>query len=210
MHTGSDALAGAAELAALTSAERRALQVIEQHLRRYAVPPSFRELAAALGAGSSNTATRLVAALERKGWLRRRRGLQRTLALTRPPDDGIPIVGFVPAGVPVDAAEIVEDRLVRIDDLFGTRPDFLLRVRGHSMRDAGILDGDLVGIAKAAQARSGQIVVARVDGEVTLKRLKLLRNKALLLPENPDYRPLTVALEELTIEGVFVGIIRKS
>lgn len=193
---------------ALTPAEQRALLAIERHLERNGVPPSFRELAAALGSSSCNTATRLVAALERKGFVRRRPGLRRTMSLRRPVG-GIPIVGFVPAGMPVDAAEVVEDQLARIDDLFGTRPDFLLRVRGHSMRDAGILDGDLVGIVKTSGAHSGQIVVARVDGEVTLKRLRLLRDKALLLPGNPDFEPICVALRDLVIEGVLVGVVRR-
>lgn len=209
MHTfGDEDMASSG--ARLTPRERQALAAITEHLQHHGVPPSFRELSVRLGARSSNVATKLVAALERKGCLRRSAGLRRTLALTQPPPRGIPILGFVPAGTPVDAAEIVEDHLASIDDLFNTRPDFLLRVRGDSMRDAGILDGDLVGVLKTPQARSGQIVVARINGEVTLKRLRLSRHQAALLPENPAYRPITVPLAELVIEGVYLGVVRRN
>jgi repressor LexA len=124
----------------------------------------------------------------------------------------LPLIGRVAAGQPIGADALVE-REVDVDrHLFRPRPDYLLRVQGDSMRDAGILDRDLIAVHRTSVAMNGQIVVARIDGEVTVKRYKLTRNRIVLLPENPDYAPIVVDphTDDFAIEGLFVGSIRTS
>ena len=122
----------------------------------------------------------------------------------------LPLIGRVAAGQPIGADAHVEREIAVDRHLFRPRPDFLLRVHGDSMRDAGILDRDLIAVHRTAEAANGQIVVARVDGEVTVKRLRRTRSRIQLLPENPDYEPITVDPHETDfgIEGLFVGVIR--
>ena len=131
-----------------------------------------------------------------------------------PDDGGLPIIGRVAAGSPILAAEHVEDRVEIPAGFFHPRADFLLRVHGDSMIDVGILDGDLLAVHKTPEAANGQIVVARIDDEVTVKRFQRTRqrNKVILLPENPDYEPIEVDLKErpFQIEGLSVGVIRQS
>jgi repressor LexA len=126
----------------------------------------------------------------------------------------LPLVGRVSAGSPILAQEHVEARYAIDPDLFSIRPDYLLKVRGLSMRDAGILDGDLLAVKQAAEARNGQIVVARIGNEVTVKRFRRHANGALieLLPENPDFQTIVVdsRSEEFALEGIGVGLIRKT
>ena len=124
----------------------------------------------------------------------------------------LPVVGTVAAGVPIEAIENLEGHLAVPASIFTERPTYLLRVRGDSMRDAGILDGDLIAIRRTdntGQANmDGRIVVARVDNEVTVKRLKLDKDRVGLMPENPVYEPLFVAPDNLVVEGLFVGLVR--
>jgi repressor LexA len=120
----------------------------------------------------------------------------------------LPLIGRVAAGQPIDADAHVEREIAIDRFLFRPRPDYLLRVHGHSMRDAGILDRDLIAVHRTPEARNGQIVVARLDGEITVKRLQRSRNRILLLPENPDFEPITVAADDFAIEGIYVGVIR--
>jgi repressor LexA len=122
----------------------------------------------------------------------------------------LPLVGRVAAGSPILAQEHVDQTYVVESTLFQRRPDFLLRVRGMSMRDAGILDGDLLAVQKTAEAKSGQIVVARLGDDVTVKRLKRGRHGVELLPENPDFEPIVVSPddESFALEGIAVGLIR--
>ena len=126
----------------------------------------------------------------------------------------LPLIGRVSAGSPILAEQHIEASYAIDPDLFSSRPDYLLKVRGLSMRDAGILDGDLLAVRKTAEARNGQIVVARVGNEVTVKRLRrqASRNVIELLPENPDFKPIVVDIrsDEFAIEGIGVGLIRKS
>ncbi|NLD54825.1 MAG: transcriptional repressor LexA [Burkholderiaceae bacterium] len=126
----------------------------------------------------------------------------------------LPLVGRVSAGSPILAEEHVEASYAIDPDLFSARPDYLLRVRGLSMKDAGILDGDLLAVKKASEARNGQIVVARLGSEVTVKRFRRHANRAMieLLPENPDFEPIVVdsRSEEFALEGIGIGLIRKS
>jgi repressor LexA len=181
------------------------------------MPPTRAEIATGLGFSTASSAEDHLRALARKGVLELLPGASRGLRLKEAaglPGIGLPLVGRVAAGSPLLAAEHIEGR-VRLDPaLFAPRADYLLRVRGQSMRDAGILDGDLLAVHKTAEARSGQIVVARVGGpsgdEVTVKRLRKRGREVALVPENPDFAPLVVdpAKASLTIEGVVVGLVR--
>ena len=120
----------------------------------------------------------------------------------------LPLIGRVAAGAPIDADAHVEREIAVDRHLFRPRPDYLLRVHGHSMRDAGILDHDLIAVHRTPEARSGQIVIARLDGEITVKRLSRQRNRLVLLPENPDFDPIEVRADDFAIEGIYVGVIR--
>lgn len=120
----------------------------------------------------------------------------------------LPLIGRVAAGQPIDADVHVEREIAVDRHLFRPRPDYLLRVHGHSMRDAGILDRDLIAVHRTPEARNGQIVVARLDGEITVKRLSRTRSRIVLLPENPDFDPIEVNADDFAIEGIHVGVIR--
>ena len=121
----------------------------------------------------------------------------------------LPLIGRVAAGSPVLATENVEKELAVDPSLFGQRPDYLLKVKGSSMRDAGILDGDLLAIKKTSEARNGQIVVARIDDDVTVKRLHRKGSDIELLPENPDFEPIVIQPgQDFALEGIALGLIR--
>lgn len=120
----------------------------------------------------------------------------------------LPVIGSVAAGVPIEAVENHQGQLSLPLGLFRERPTYLLKVRGDSMKDVGILDGDLIAVRKSQDVQEGKIIVARVDNEVTVKRLKLAGDQVALMPENPDYQPIMVASEDLVVEGLFVGVIR--
>ncbi|MCG8669505.1 MAG: transcriptional repressor LexA [Pseudomonadales bacterium] len=122
----------------------------------------------------------------------------------------LPVIGQVAAGTPIEAIENHDAQLVLPLGLFRQRPTYLLKVRGDSMQDIGILDGDLIAVRKTESSGEGKIVVARVDNEVTVKRLKFEKNHVALMPENADYEPIMVAPEDLVIEGEFVGLIRSN
>ena len=173
-------------------------------------PPTRADIARELGFRSANAAEEHLRALARKGALEIVPGASRGIRL--PQSAGIPIVGQVAAGNPILATEHIEDHCNISPSFFRPQADYLLRVRGMSMRDAGILDEDLLAVSKRSEAQSGQIVVARLDDEVTVKRLKYTKDAfhILLLPENPDFDPISVDLreQECTIEGISVGIIR--
>jgi repressor LexA len=200
----------------LTARQQQILDWIRGHLEAKGMPPTRAEIAAGLGFSTASSAEDHLRALARKGALELTPGASRGLRLKEMPElpgTGLPLVGRVAAGNPILAAEHIEGR-VRLDPaLFTPRADYLLRVRGQSMRDAGILDGDLLAVHKTAEARSGQIVVARVIGasgdEVTVKRLKKRGRELVLTPENPDFAPIVVDPRKgLVIEGVAVGLIR--
>ncbi|MGA9422721.1 MAG: transcriptional repressor LexA [Rhodanobacteraceae bacterium] len=198
----------------LTANQQRVLDCIQRHLERDGCAPSLREIAQNLGLASHSSAQDYVHALVRKGALERlpyHRGLRlaqrsRASATTR-----LPLVGRVAAGSPVLAVENIEADYGIDPDLFRPRADYLLRVVGASMRDAGILDGDLIAVHRTATADSGRIVVARLDDEVTVKRLERRRNRVRLLPANPDFAPIEVDphRHEFTIEGIYTGVIRQ-
>ena len=204
----------------LTNRQKEVLNFISEHIDSIGYPPTRNELSKHFGFRSPNAAESHLRALENKGVIRIEAGRSRGITLTPlsgsslPPPGNmrmpLPLVGRVAAGSPVLAQENIEDSY-RVDPaLFSPRPHYLLRVEGDSMRDAGILNGDLLAVHRTPEARNGQIVVARLDDEVTVKRFKRKGHLVSLLPENPDFQPIKVDLrhQELVIEGLGVGIVR--
>lgn len=196
----------------LTPRQAQVLDLIKQHISDTGYPPTRADIAAELGFRSPNAAEEHLKALARKGAIEMIPGTSRGIRL--PEDSGLPVIGRVAAGSPILAAEHIEDRVDIAAGFFHPRADFLLRVRGDSMVDAGILDGDLLAVHKTPEAQNGQIVVARVEDEVTVKRFQRgrTRSKVTLLPENPNYSPIEVDLREqaFAIEGLSVGVLRRT
>ncbi|MDY6829130.1 MAG: transcriptional repressor LexA [Pseudomonadota bacterium] len=196
----------------LTARQLELLDLIRDQLSHNGMPPTLVELAGAMGVNSTNAVRGHLKALEKKGLLELIPGTSRGIRLLEEDlhEPGLPVVGRVAAGAPILAQQHIE-RHCRVDPgLFSDRADYLLRVHGMSMRDAGILDGDLVAVKRAIDVYSRQIAVVRVDDEVTVKRIKLNQNMAYLYPDNPDYSVIEVdmAVHEVCIEGVVVGVIR--
>lgn len=196
----------------LTRRQSQVLDIVRRHIADTGYPPTRVDIANELGFRSPNAAEEHLRALARKGALEMIPGTSRGLRL--PEEHGLPIVGRVAAGSPILAEEHIEDRVNLPADFFHPRADFLLRVRGDSMVGAGILDGDLLAVHKTPEAQNGQIVVARIDEDVTVKRFRRTRSRARvqLLPENDGYAPIEVDLREqaFAIEGLSVGILRRS
>lgn len=197
----------------LTPNQQRVLACIEAWIEQYGRAPSLREISQNLGLASHTSAQDYVQALVRKGALERlphHRGLRLPHRSRAPAATSIPLVGRVAAGSPILAAENIEAQHAVDPELFRPRADYLLRVVGLSMRDAGILDGDLIAVHRSASADHGRIVVARLDDEVTVKRLDLRDGRIRLLPANPDFAPIEVDGQRhaFAIEGLYVGLIR--
>ena len=192
----------------LTARQAEILKLIEQSTEKYGYPPTRSEICQAMGFKSPNAAEEHLKALARKGVIEMIPGASRGIRLVQEP--GVPVVGRVAAGSPILAEEHIEARYQLDPDLFSPSVDYLLKVRGLSMRDAGILEGDLLAVHRTKDFRSGQIVVARLHDEVTVKRIRKNRDKVELIPENPDFTTRVVDLkrEALEIEGVAVGVIR--
>jgi len=196
----------------LTPRQKEILELIQSFIDEYGMPPTRADIAKELGFKSANAAEEHLRALQKKGVLELVPGASRGIQLKDSLREqmGLPLVGRVAAGSPMLAEEHIE-RHYRIDPaLFNPKPHYLLRVQGMSMRDAGILDGDLVAVHRTPEVRSRQIVVARVDDEVTVKRYRQDGSVVWLLPENDEFEPIQVDLNEQTmvIEGVVVGVIR--
>jgi repressor LexA len=192
----------------LTARQAEVLQLIADFLQGTGFPPTRAEIAQQLGFRSANAAEEHLRALERKGYIEMLPGASRGIRLRE--NQGIPVVGRVAAGSPILAEQHIQGRYQLDPALFNPRADYLLKVRGMSMRDVGILEGDLLAVHRTSEARSGQIVVARLGNEVTVKRFKRQGNHVQLLPENPDFEPILVDLkrDSFAIEGLGVGIIR--
>ena len=201
----------------LSPNQRRVLDFLREYLAEHGQAPSLREIAEGLGLRSHSSAQDYVEALVRKGALERlprHRGLRLAGEARRPaaPGHELPLVGRVAAGSPILSDANIETRFAVDPALFRPRADFLLRVVGQSMRDAGIRDGDLIAVHRAATADDGRIVVARLDDEITVKRLRRERDRLLLLAENPDFAPIEVdprRTADFSIEGIYVGVIRQ-
>jgi repressor LexA len=221
------------ERAKLTDRQQQILDLVQSAIARTGAPPTRAEIAAELGFRSPNAAEEHLQALARKGVielvggtsrgirlqpdalkkLNQMRGKQFMLPLPSLSQLTLPLVGRVAAGSPILAQEHIDQTYVVEATMFARRPDYLLRVRGMSMRDAGIMDGDLLAVKQTKDVKNGQIVVARLGDDVTVKRFKRVRNHIELLPENPDFKPIIVKLsdgEQFEIEGIAVGLIRNT
>lgn len=194
----------------LTARQAEILQLIRDTIEGTGFPPTRMEIARMLNFASPNAAEEHLRALERKGMIEILDGTARGLRLKEAL--GLPLVGRVAAGSPILSEQHIIGRYSIDPNLFRPRADYLLKVRGMSMRDAGILDGDFLAVHKSDDARSGQIVVARLADEVTVKRLRRRGTTVELLPENADFKPITVDTrrETFVIEGLAVGIIRNT
>lgn len=193
----------------LTVRQAEILQVIRDYVADKGLPPSRPELAKLLGIASTNAVFKHLDALARKGAIELVPNAARGIRVMQP-EAGLPLVGKVAAGSPILAIENMLGRYPVDPALFNPRADYLLQVSGLSMRDDGILDGDWLVVHRTSEAKNGQIVVARLGDDVTVKRLKVRGRKAELIPANPDYQTLHLDLdrEALHIEGVAVGVIR--
>lgn len=194
----------------LTPRQAEILELIRSHLEATGFPPTRAEIAKMLGFRSVNAAEEHVKALVKKGLIELMPNASRGIRLTH--GGGLPVVGKVAAGHPILAEQNIEARYQVGASLFRPRADYLLRVRGTSMVNAGILEGDFLAVHRTHEARAGQIVVARVNDEVTVKRFKKRGSQVQLLAENPDFQPIVLDLrrDALTIEGLGVGVIRNS
>jgi len=197
----------------LTPRQRQILKMIQDSIIDNGMPPTRAEIAAAMGFKSPNAAEEHLRALQRKGVLDLLPGASRGIQLkdTIREQMGLPLIGRVAAGKPIFSEENFEARLQIDPGLFQPRPHYLLKVTGMSMKDAGILDGDLVAVHRTAEVRSRQIVVARLENEVTVKRYRQEGSVVWLMPENSDFEPIKVDLKEqpLLIEGIVVGVLRR-
>jgi len=210
----------------LTQTQQAILQMIAERIDSEGVPPSQTEIARAFGFKGVRSAQYHLDALEAAGAIERVPGRARGIRLVRPADEGdaaglpaavvadeqvlrLPVLGRVAAGLPI-GADIGSDDFVVLDKVFfSPAPDYLLKVQGDSMIDEGIFDGDLIGVHRTRDARSGQIVVARIDDEITVKLLKVGKDRIRLLPRNPDYAPIEVLPDQdFAIEGLYCGLLR--
>ena len=196
----------------LTPRQRQILEMIQDFIAESGMPPTRAEIASELGFKSANAAEEHLRALQRKGVLELLPGASRGIQLKDSLRDqmGLPLVGRVAAGSPILAQEHIEAHYKIDPQLFRPKPHYLLRVHGMSMKNAGILDGDLVAVHRTPEVRSRQIIVARLDDEVTVKRYRQTGTLVSLLPENEDFETIEVDLkyQSLVIEGVVVGVIR--
>src|SRR5215831_11492864 len=215
----------------LTERQQQILELVQSAIERTGAPPTRAEIAAELGFRSANAAEEHLQALARKGVielvggtsrgirlksdtlraLNQSRGKQFSLPLPSLAQLSLPLVGRVAAGSPILAQEHIDRTFLMEASMFSRRPDYLLKVRGMSMRDAGIMDGDLLAVQKSSEARSGQIVVARLGEDVTVKRFKRTRSGVELVAENPEFKPIVVGPgDAFAIEGLAVGLIRNN
>jgi len=200
----------------LTERQTEILRLIKDLTEVSGFPPTRAEIAERMGFRSVNAAEQHLRALERKGALEITAGSSRGIKIRERGGARhgrlleLPVIGRVAAGSPILAEAHVQARYQIDPNLFTPRADYLLRVRGLSMRDAGILEGDLLAVHRTQDAQSGQVVVARIGDEVTVKRLRRRGHAVQLLPENPEFKPIELDLrhDEMTIEGVAVGVIR--
>ncbi|MEM5386170.1 transcriptional repressor LexA [Paraburkholderia phymatum] len=209
----------------LTARQQQVFDLIRRAIERTGFPPTRAEIAAELGFSSANSAEEHLRALARKGVIELAAGASRGIRLIAGPDDSphqftlphasimqlsLPLIGRVAAGSPILAQEHISQTYTCDPALFSSKPDYLLKVRGLSMRDAGIFDGDLLAVQKKSEAKDGQIIVARLGDDVTVKRLKRRPNGIELIAENPDYENIFVQAgsAEFALEGIAVGLIR--
>jgi repressor LexA len=209
----------------LTTRQQEILSLIQKHIADTGFPPTRAEIATKLGFRSANAAEEHLKAIARKGMIELTSGMSRGIRLKFLPNSeestlhsavrvalSLPLIGRVAAGSPILAQEHIEASFAVDPALFSDKPDYLLKVRGLSMRDAGILEGDLLAVKRSQDARNGQIVVARVGSDVTVKRFRRRAGMIELLPENPDFQPIVLDERdpEFALEGLAVGLIRNA
>ncbi len=221
----------------LTDRQQQILELVQNAIERTGAPPTRAEIAAELGFKSANAAEEHLQALARKGvielvggtsrgirlrsetlrQLNQQRSKQFTLPLPGMAQLSLPLIGRVAAGSPILAQEHIDQTYLLEASMFKQKPDYLLKVRGMSMRDAGIIDGDLLAVQRTKEAKNGQIVVARLGDEVTVKRFRRTRNSIELIPENPDFQTIVVPTHgadagemQFELEGLAVGLIRNN
>lgn len=215
----------------LTATQQAVLALIAERIEAEGMPPSQTEIARALGFSSVRAAQYHLEALEAAGAIERvpgrARGIRLLVQAPAPHQDSLdlagdlasqalrlPVLGQVAAGLPIgagapDVPAAAEDHVVLDRVLFSPAPDYLLKVKGDSMRDEGIFDGDLIGVHRTPEARSGEIVVARIDDEITVKLLRIGKDRIRLLPRNPDFAPIEVQPgQDFAIEGLYCGLVR--
>ena len=208
----------------LTQTQQEILALIAERIETEGMPPSQTEIARAFGFKGVRAAQYHLEALEAAGAIEKIPGRARGLRVLRAPEPPqqalalattedalhLPVLGQVAAGAPIGADAGGTDQMLILDRvLFSPSPDYLLKVKGDSMRDEGIFDGDLIGVHRTRDARSGQIVVARIDEEITVKLLKLGKDRIRLLPRNPDFEPIEVHPgQDFAIEGLYCGLVR--
>ena len=218
------------ESSKLTDRQQQVLDLVQSTIERTGAPPTRAEIATELGFRSANAAEEHLQALARKGVIEllsgtargirlqsetlravnEARGRQFSLPLPSLAQLSLPLIGRVAAGSPILAQEHIEQTYLMEASMFARRPDYLLKVRGMSMRDAGIMDGDLLAVQKTREAKNGQIVVARLGDEVTVKRLRRTRTSIELIPENPAFKTIVVPFGDVDfeLEGIAVGLLR--
>ena len=196
----------------LTPGQRKVINMVKDFIEEYGMPPTRMEIANELSFKSPNAAEEHLKALQKKGVIELIKGSSRGIRLKDSLREqiGLPLVGKVAAGHPILAHENIDDYLDIDPDIFNPSPHYLLRVEGMSMKNAGILDNDIVAVHRTSEIRSRQIVVARINDEVTVKRYTQNNSIVTLFPENNEFNPITVDLseDEMVIEGVVVGVIR--
>lgn len=196
----------------LTAKQQIVLDFIRSAIEETGFPPTRAEIATELGFRSANAAEEHLKALARRGAIEMIPGASRGIRIIEEEYLGLPIVGRVAAGEPILAQEHIDDHLHIPAEFFHPKADFLLEVKGDSMIKIGIFNGDLIAVHKTDAARNGQIIVARVNDEVTVKRLEKQKKHIILHPENDSYEPIVVDLkeQEFAIEGLYVGVIRRN
>lgn len=209
----------------LTETQQAILALISERIAADGVPPSQTEIAHAMGFKGVRAAQYHIEALEQAGFIRRVPGQARGIRLVQEaandafdapqasalPDNALnlPVLGRVAAGLPIGADLRSDDYILLDRALFSPAPNYLLKVQGDSMIDEGIFEGDLIGVYRTSEARSGQIVVARIDDEITVKLLKIGKDRIRLLPRNPSYAPIDVSPDQdFSIEGLYCGLVR--
>lgn len=195
----------------LTARQQEVLDIIKANIQDTGYPPTRAEIAKTLGFKSPNAAEEHIKALARKGYIEIVQGASRGIRLPES-ETGLPVIGRVAAGSPILAEEQVAEYVDLPNGLFHPTADFLLQVQGLSMKDVGILEDDLIAVHRTDRVRNGDIVVARVGDDVTVKRYEKKGNIVTLFPENEDFEPIVVDLskDEFAIEGLYVGVIRRS
>jgi len=200
------------ELKPLTSRQQQIFDLIKENIQETGMPPTRAEIADFFGFKSANAAEEHLKALAKKGYIEMIPGTSRGIRLAEQfiEEAGLPLIGRVAAGEPILAQEHVEDHYQMSGNLFHPAADYLLRVNGESMKDIGILDGDLLAVHQTTDVQNGQVIVARVENDVTVKRFKRDGNIVYLHAENESFEPIKVDLtsQEFNIEGLAVGIIR--